>query len=92
MLLPESYSQSQFDSPSQAGAIRTSAFTDCADGSLAVGGFKIFYEVLNGDFYNLYDRSWTTPCSLIFPNTIGLMACPSASYMGVVPARLARKG
>lgn len=57
MLLPESYSQFKFDSLPQAGAIFMSCFINCADGSLAVGGFNIFYQDLDRDFFNLYDRS-----------------------------------
>lgn len=50
--------QFQFDAPPQAGAIYTTGFSLCANGSLALGGSAIFYQCLSGSFYNLYDRDW----------------------------------
>ena len=58
--------QFQFDSPPQAGAIYTSGFTSCENGSLALGGSNIFYQCLSGNFYNLYDRSWAAQCSPVY--------------------------
>lgn len=55
--------QFQFDHPPQAGAIYTSGFSVCGNGSLALGGSEVFYECLSGDFYNLYDRNWAAQCS-----------------------------
>ncbi|OHE97507.1 covalently-linked cell wall protein [Colletotrichum orchidophilum] len=57
--------QFQFDGPAQAGAIYTSGFSVCANGSLALGGSTTFYRCLSGDFYNLYDRHWAEQCSPI---------------------------
>ncbi|KAJ3938309.1 uncharacterized protein N0V96_011554 [Colletotrichum fioriniae] len=57
--------QFQFDGPAQAGAIYTSGFSVCSNGSLALGGSTTFYRCLSGDFYNLYDRHWAEQCSPI---------------------------
>ncbi|KAL8997598.1 MAG: hypothetical protein Q9169_003145 [Polycauliona sp. 2 TL-2023] len=69
--------QFQFDGPPQAGAIYTSGFSACSNGSLALGGSNVFYQCLSGDFYNLYDRGWApTQCSQIIINLVELQDCP----------------
>jgi len=50
-------SQFQFDAPPQTGAIYTSGFSACSNGSLALGPDAVFYSCLSGDFYNLYDEN-----------------------------------
>ncbi|KAL9026106.1 MAG: hypothetical protein Q9196_005181 [Gyalolechia fulgens] len=67
--------QFQFDAPPQAGAIYTSGFTACGNGTLALGGSNVFYQCLSGDFYNLYDRSWAAQCSPITINLLHLQTC-----------------
>ncbi|KAL8872531.1 MAG: hypothetical protein Q9174_001851 [Haloplaca sp. 1 TL-2023] len=66
--------QFQFDEPPQAGAIFTSGFTFCSNGTLALGDSNVFYQCLSGDFYNLYDRNWAPQCS---PVTINLLQLQS---------------
>ncbi|KAL8678863.1 MAG: hypothetical protein Q9186_004798 [Xanthomendoza sp. 1 TL-2023] len=67
--------QFQFDAPPQAGAIYTSGFSSCSNGTLALGGSNVFYQCLSGDFYNLYDRSWAPQCSPITINLLELQSC-----------------
>ncbi|KAI4139410.1 MAG: hypothetical protein L6R39_006301, partial [Caloplaca ligustica] len=67
--------QFQFDAPPQAGAIYTSGFTACSNGTLALGGSNVFYECLSGNFYNLYDRSWAPQCSPITISLLRLQNC-----------------
>ncbi|KAL9597120.1 MAG: hypothetical protein Q9219_005342 [cf. Caloplaca sp. 3 TL-2023] len=67
--------QFQFDAPPQAGAIYTSGFTFCSNGTLALGDSNVFYQCLSGDFYNLYDRSWAPQCSPITIDLLGLQTC-----------------
>ena len=67
--------QFQFDEPPQAGAIFTSGFTFCSNGTLALGGSNVFYQCLSGDFYNLYDRSWAPQCSPVTINLLQLQTC-----------------
>ena len=67
--------QFQFDGPPQAGAIFTSGFTSCGNGSLALGGSNVFYQCRSGDFYNLYDRSWAAQCSPVTINLLHLQTC-----------------
>ena len=62
--------QLQFDKPPQAGAIYTSGFSVCGNGSLAIGGSNVFYQCLSGSFYNLYDRSWAAQCSPVTVETM----------------------
>ncbi|KAK4225147.1 hypothetical protein QBC38DRAFT_271524 [Podospora fimiseda] len=64
--------QFQFDKPAQAGAIYTSGFSVCDNGSLALGDSTVFYQCRSGDFYNLYDRWWAEQCS---PVQILVMPC-----------------
>lgn len=67
--------QFQFDKPAQAGAIYTSGFSVCGNGSLALGGSNIFYQCLSGSFYNLYDRNWAPQCSPITIDVLMLQNC-----------------
>ncbi|KAL8720793.1 MAG: hypothetical protein Q9225_002388 [Loekoesia sp. 1 TL-2023] len=63
-------SQFQFDQPLQSGALFTSGFSICSNGSLAVGGSTVFYQCLSGSFYNLYQQSQGKQCNEIYINTI----------------------
>jgi len=74
--------QFQFDGPAQTGAIYTSGFSVCQDGSLALGGSKDWYRCLSGDFYNLYDRSWAPQCEKV---SILIMPCTGSSGAGGAP-------
>ncbi|MCJ1368479.1 hypothetical protein MMC16_007623 [Acarospora aff. strigata] len=67
--------QFQFDAPPQAGALFTSGFSLCGNGSLALGGTNVFYQCLSGNFYNLYDRSWAAQCSPVTINMLMLKQC-----------------
>ncbi|KAL8830324.1 MAG: hypothetical protein Q9170_005781 [Blastenia crenularia] len=67
--------QFQFDGPPQAGAIFTSGFTACSNGTLALGGSNVFYQCRSGDFFNLYDRSWAAQCSPITISLLQLQTC-----------------
>ncbi|KAI4113843.1 MAG: hypothetical protein LQ345_005266 [Seirophora villosa] len=67
--------QFQFDAPPQTGALITSGFSACGNGTLALGGTNVFYQCLSGDFYNLYDRSWAPQCSPITINLLELQDC-----------------
>jgi hypothetical protein len=67
--------QFQFDKPPQAGAIYTSGFSVCANGSLALGGSNVFWQCLSGNFYNLYDRDWAAQCSPITIESLSLVTC-----------------
>lgn len=67
--------QFQFDAPPQSGAIYTTGFSACGNGTLALGGSNVFYQCLSGDFYNLYDRSWAPQCSPITINLLQLQSC-----------------
>jgi len=67
--------QFQFDAPPQAGALFTSGFSVCSNGSLALGGSNVFYQCLSGNFYNLYDRHWAAQCSPVTINTLMLKQC-----------------
>jgi len=57
--------QFQFDKPPQAGALFTSGFSACNNGSIALGASTVFWQCLSGDFYNLYDRNWAPQCKPI---------------------------
>ncbi|KAF2766042.1 hypothetical protein EJ03DRAFT_318305 [Teratosphaeria nubilosa] len=61
-----SNNQFQFDDPPQAGAIYTSGWSACSNGTLALGDSAIFYQCLSGTFYNLYDESTGDQCSQIY--------------------------
>ena len=67
--------QFQFDNPPQAGALFTTGFTICENGTLALGGSNIFYQCLSGNFYNLYDRSWAAQCSPAYIQTTKQIDC-----------------
>jgi Yeast PIR protein repeat len=67
--------QFQFDAPPQAGAIYTSGFSLCSNGSLALGGSNVFYQCLSGNFYNLYDRHWAAQCSPVTIEALVLQNC-----------------
>jgi len=77
--------QFQFDPEPQTGAIYTSGFSACSNGSLALGGSAVFYQCLSGGFYNLYDRSWAPQCQ---PILLGITPCGSGSgpAVGGAPA------
>ena len=82
-----SNNQFQFDDPPQAGAIYTSGFSVCQDGSLALGSETTWYQCLSGDFYNLYDESTGAQCSAVHIVVIGggsvAPSTPSATASGV---------
>jgi hypothetical protein len=63
--------QFQFDNPPQAGALETSGFSVCQNGSLALGDTAIWYQCLSGTFYNLYSKNWAPQCSPIYIDIIG---------------------
>ncbi|KJK90924.1 hypothetical protein H633G_05213 [Metarhizium anisopliae BRIP 53284] len=62
--------QFQFDGPPQANALKSSGFSLCQNGSLALDGTTEFYRCLSGNFYNLYDRHWAEQCSPIDITTV----------------------
>ncbi|OCK86443.1 hypothetical protein K432DRAFT_376758 [Lepidopterella palustris CBS 459.81] len=70
--------QFQFDDPPQAGAIYTSGFSVCSNGSLALGGSAVWYQCLSGDFYNLYDRYWAAQCTAVLIDVLTLKNCSSS--------------
>lgn len=63
--------QFQFDKPPQTGAIYTSGWSVCSNGSLAIGDAAVFYQCLSGTFYNLYDESTGAQCSPVYIDVIG---------------------
>merc|ERR1711877_58716 len=67
--------QFQFDSPPQAGAIYTSGFSLCSNGSLALGGSTTFYQCRSGGFYNLYDENVASYCEPVTLNAVDLLSC-----------------
>ncbi|KAH6674686.1 putative cell wall manno protein PIR3, partial [Halenospora varia] len=73
--------QFQFDAPPQTGAIYTSGFSACNNGSLALGGSAVFYQCYSSGFYNLYDRYWAAQCS---PILLEILPCSGSSATGVV--------
>lgn len=77
--------QFQFDKPAQTGAIYTSGFSVCSNGTLAIGSSAIFYQCLSGDFYNLYDESTGNQCSPIYINVLkagGVASSGAATQIG----------
>ncbi|KAI4719596.1 hypothetical protein E4T48_04060 [Aureobasidium sp. EXF-10727] len=70
--------QFQFDKPAQTGAIYTSGFSVCGNGTLAIGNSAIFYQCLSGNFYNLYDQSTGNQCSPIYINVLKSGAAASS--------------
>jgi len=77
--------QFQFDKPAQTGAIYTSGFSVCSNGTLAIGSSAIFYQCLSGNFYNLYDKSTGDQCSPIYINVLkagGVASSGAATQIG----------
>jgi hypothetical protein len=64
-------SQFQFDAPPQTGAVYTSGWSVCANGTLAIGDDAIFYQCLSGTFYNLYEFNDAAQCSQVYIDVIG---------------------
>jgi len=65
--------QFQFDGPPpQAGAVFTSGWSACSNGSLAIGGATTFYQCLSGSFYNLYDQAIGAQCNAV---TLQIQGC-----------------
>lgn len=64
--------QFQFDSPPQSGALYTAGFSQCANGSLALGATTVFWQCASGTFFNLYDRWSAYQCA---PVHILVMPC-----------------
>ena len=56
----------QFDKPIQAGALETSGFSVCGNGTLALDGSAVWYQCYSGGFYNLYDESRGKQCNQIY--------------------------
>ncbi|RBR24415.1 uncharacterized protein FIESC28_02905 [Fusarium coffeatum] len=81
--ISDSY-QFQFDKPAQSGAIYTSGFSVCSNGTLALGGSAIFWQCQSGDFYNLYDRNWAEQCE---PVEFGVMPCGKGSDSKTAPKK-----
>ncbi|GKU08031.1 covalently-linked cell wall protein [Fusarium langsethiae] len=81
--ISESY-QFQFDKPAQSGAIYTSGFSVCSNGTLALGPSAIFWQCKSGDFYNLYDRDWAEQCE---PVEFGVMPCGKGSSSKSAPKK-----
>lgn len=77
--------QFQFDKPAQAGAIYTSGFSVCSNGTLAFGPSAIFWQCQSGDFYNLYDRNWAEQCE---PVEFGVMPCGGKSSKSAPKKRI----
>lgn len=67
--------QFQFDDPPQAGAIYTSGFSLCSNGTLALGGSTTFYQCRSGSFYNLYNENWAPQCEPANINALELVSC-----------------
>ncbi|RGP72665.1 cell wall manno cis3 [Fusarium longipes] len=81
--ISDSY-QFQFDKPAQSGAIYTSGFSVCSNGTLALGPSAIFWQCQSGDFYNLYDRNWAEQCE---PVEFGVMPCGKGSSSKSAPKK-----
>ncbi|KAF5534130.1 covalently-linked cell wall protein [Fusarium mexicanum] len=81
--ISESY-QFQFDNPVQAGAIYTSGFSVCSNGTLGFGPSAIFWQCQSGDFYNLYDRNWAEQCE---PVEFGVMPCGKSKNAKSAPKK-----
>lgn len=78
--------QFQFDKPAQTGAIYTSGWSVCSNGTLALGDSAVFYQCLSGTFYNLYDESTGNQCSQIYIDVIGSGTSVSSAADGQVTA------
>lgn len=77
--------QFQFDNPTQAGAVYTSGWSICANGSIAVAGNALFYQCLSGNFYNLYDRSQGGQCSPVYIVATGAAPAGPSGSVSQVP-------
>ena len=77
-------SQFQFDEPPQTGAIYTSGFSVCSNGSLAIGGEAMWYQCLSGTFYNLYDNNDAAQCSPVYIEVIGAGTTTPTSYTSAI--------
>lgn len=77
--------QFQFDNPTQAGAVYTSGWSICGNGSLAVAGNALFYQCLSGNFYNLYDRSQGNQCSPVYIVASGAAPAGPSGSVSQVP-------
>jgi len=71
--------QFQFDGPAQTGAIYTSGFSVCGNGTLALGGSALWWECLSGEFYNLYDQTQGAQCIQIFIDALPVAGGSSSS-------------
>lgn len=61
--------QFQFDTVIQSGAVYTSGWAVCSNGSLVLGNQAVFYQCLSGNFYNLYDQTQGNQCGPIYIQT-----------------------
>lgn len=77
--------QFQFDNPTQAGAVYTSGWSICPNGSIAVAGNAVFYQCLSGNFYNLYDRSQGGQCSPVYIVASGAAPAGASGTVSQVP-------
>lgn len=78
--------QFQFDGPpAQAGAVYSSGWSICANGSIAVAGNALFYQCLSGTFYNIYDRSQGGQCSPIYIVATGAAPAGPSGSVSQVP-------
>lgn len=78
--------QFQFDGPPQAGAIYTSGFSVCSNGSIALGPSTVFYQCLSGSFYNLYSRDWAPQCE---PVHFVIQSCGNGQSQTAAPTAIA---
>ncbi|KAK0510600.1 hypothetical protein JMJ35_007032 [Cladonia borealis] len=70
--------QFQFDNPTQSGALFTSGWSICSNGTLSIGGSSVFYSCNSGSFNNLYHESVGAQCFPVFIDTIPCVG-PSGS-------------
>jgi len=71
--------QFQFDDPPQTGAIYTTGWSLCSNGSLALGGSAVFYQCLSGDFYNLYDETQGGQCAAVYFESLSGGSAPATA-------------
>lgn len=71
--------QFQFDNPPQAGALYTAGFSQCGNGTLALGSTTVFWQCASGTFFNLYDRWWAYQCA---PVQMLAMPCQGTQAVG----------
>lgn len=55
--------QFQFDNPPQNGAIYTSNWAACSNGSLSLGSEVLFWQCLTSNFFNIYDENVSAQCN-----------------------------